>query len=703
MRFRIPEDNLNTHLNESYVSFQVVPVDGNGDAIPVAASANLSFGNQDANIEYYASCLLKVVRLFRGDTNVPLEEIRHFNILDLNMKVYTKGFDDLISDQFDNGFVVENQFGAKQSSFFNEGSTFVFAEVHIPLKDIFGLCKNKDFHLSETGGLLIEFELEDTYKLFIKDDTPFKTFPAQSLNPVPTPVSIQNAIYNPLMGSGNPVALGVEETNITVSDDPKEWKPVVIGTNTFTLGALDATTKTLAGSTFTLAMAPVTLKNKTITNCVGNTQQNTIINAADINIPAFISYRAVAVDEYFTAPLVNWKITTEWAAPATACVITGNVVMPALGADVTIDDVTVVFAHTLTSLKKWIYLDACIATAPPTNIPVNYAIIGDNFIGDFLNNNAKVAYVRNTGMASAEMTVTGAFNNGQVLVEGKQYDLFYRILFADKAEDSKYIGVKPGFANCVTSTSFQKITGTSNASLVSECTDVDGTLSFGATVTKIGSPKTGYTKTNPYGQIYLRMRGSTSTTALEDFTNAEVSYQIPKAELVLFQSEKQTTDVMPSVYKTWKWEAANIEYEVEVWNRQFILEPNVYNCYAMFLSLDEDTPSNNSMASGMNNLNAYRWAINNIDNTNRDVNTDGKLHKDKLIDTFNNSDVPLKNLEVYQNGGELIPMKIFEARDDSNIYMNDVACTLQLKMVALAGEKLDRVPVYLFKELFKHL
>ena len=704
MRFRIPEDNLNTHLNESYVSFQVVPVDGNGQNIPVGSSNNLSFGNESSNVEYYASCLLKVVRLFRGDTNVPLEEIRHFNILDLNMKVYTKGFDDLITDQFDNGFVVANQFGAKQSSFFNEGSTYVFTEVHIQLKDIFGLCKNKDFHLSETGGLLIEFELEDTYKLFVQDDTAFKTFPAQALTPTVTPVSTLNNVYNPLLGSGTPLTLTTEETNIVVSDNPNEWDKVIIGTEAFVLGTYDAPTQTLKASTFNLTTGPMELENGYTTSYIGNALQNAILVAVDVNIPVFISYRYVETNKYVTVPLLNWTVTTPWSTPDVNAVITGDVPMLALDADVVIDEVVIIFIHPLTSVKKWVLLDACVATTPPTNIPANYAYIGGNFVADVLGKNDKISYNRAGANEFAELTVTGAFTGTQTLIAGKIYDVFYRITYNDASADEQRFNTIDGFANTDYSVERQSIVGTSGASLTSTCTDPTGVLTFGKSAAKVGSPKTNYESTDKlYGQVYLRMRGSSTESSLQDFTNSELSYQIPRAEVVLFQSDKQPSDSISTVYKTWKWEAANIEYNVDVWNRQFILEPNVYNCFVMFLSLDDTTPSNNSMASGMNSLHGYRWAINNIDNTNRDVKITEKLHLDKLIDTFNNSDVPLKNLNILQNGGELIPMKIFEARDDNNVYMNDTACTLQLKMVAEADEKLDRVPIYLFKELFKNL
>ncbi len=101
MRFKIPADNLNTHLSESYLSFQVKPVNADGSA--VANTANVGFGNAQTGL-YYPTCLLKTVRLFRGDSNVPLEEVQNFNILDQNLKLYQKDFENLASEQFEGGF-----------------------------------------------------------------------------------------------------------------------------------------------------------------------------------------------------------------------------------------------------------------------------------------------------------------------------------------------------------------------------------------------------------------------------------------------------------------------------------------------------------------------------------------------------------------------------------------------------------------------
>jgi hypothetical protein len=141
MRFKIPADNLNTHLDESYLSFQVQPK--MADGTNVVPANNYGFGNATDKLPYYPTCLIKVARLFSGDSNIPLEEINKFNLLDINMKIYQKDLEHMASDQYEAGFFVDDLFQADKSPFFQEGA----ADIHIPLKDIFGLCKNKLYRL----------------------------------------------------------------------------------------------------------------------------------------------------------------------------------------------------------------------------------------------------------------------------------------------------------------------------------------------------------------------------------------------------------------------------------------------------------------------------------------------------------------------------------------------------------------------------
>jgi hypothetical protein len=112
------------------------------------------------------------------------------------------------------------------------------------------------------------------------------------------------------------------------------------------------------------------------------------------------------------------------------------------------------------------------------------------------------------------------------------------------------------------------------------------------------------------------------------------------------------------------------------------------------------------MASATDSLATYRWAIDNIDNTNRDVAINQALHRDKLIDTFNNSDMKLKSL--FAGDSSIIPIKVYTGVDNENMYMNNQTHTLQVTLKAGlddSGAQAQLVPknLYLFKQILKTL
>lgn len=700
MRFSIPADNLNTHLNESYVNLQVVLMDNSvNPPVPVDTSAtNYGFGNEYSSVPYYSTCLLKVVRLYRQDSNVPLEEIRNFNILDINMKTYTRGNENRITDQFDNGFFIQDTFGASKSSFFQESYT----EVHIPLKDIFGLCQNKDFYLSEVGGLLIEFELEDQYRLFIQDDTAFKSFPIGDLKPKPTPVSTQNATYRALLGNADPITLAVDEppAQEVISDDPETWKPPLLNIEG---GATTVGAYNVSGSFFAITLT-VSLDDDNSSPDyaligVSNSAQNDIIVASDKNIPIFLCNTTGATLETFCCN--TWTVDTPFA-PAVG---TGDPTKMVIACKVYCDDAFTSdscflgFVHGFTSVPKWLLLPNVVEATPTADIPVSANLKGA--MSTVLDKNTFLNYSQ--GNLTIDVSGSGV---SPVLIAGKKYELYYQSVFQPPTDTVPLVLVLTGHdieqpfikrqpQKYPTDTSRQLVMTASTASLLS--------LNFPISITQPA------TQLPLFGQLYLRLLGNT-TDALDSVQNVNITYQIPKAEVVLFQSAKQSSDSPPSVYRTFKYEATNIEYLVETWNKQFILEPNVFNCYILsnLISDNELLTTNTSLVSFIPNLNRYRWSVNNIDNTNRDVKINEKLHLDKLIDTFNNSDMSLRNLKATaddgsQNIGQLLPIKIYTSRDDGNVYMNNATSTLQLKLVASADNKLPISQLYLFKELFKQL
>jgi hypothetical protein len=191
---------------------------------------------------------------------------------------------------------------------------------------------------------------------------------------------------------------------------------------------------------------------------------------------------------------------------------------------------------------------------------------------------------------------------------------------------------------------------------------------------------------------------------LDEVEQAQLTYSIPRAELVLVQEPKKSSDSISNVYMTWKMEPTLIENSTTNWQKQFILEPNVASVCLLYPP--QASNGVQSMYSSDDAIDTYRWALDNIDNTNRDVVLNEALHNDKLIDWFNNTNMKLKsfpNSQLLESELSLIPMKIYSAVDDENMYMDNKSHTLQVVLKAQDDTPLTQKNLYLFKQVLKTL
>ena len=726
MRFKIPADNLNTHLEDSYLSFQVVPVTASG--VPVATNVNVAFGNADGSL-YYPTSLLKVARLFRGDSNVPLEEINKYNLCDLNMKLYQKDVEHVVSEQYENGNIINDIFQGDKSSFWLEGQ----ADVHIYLKDVFGLCKNKDFYLSDTAGLQIEFELEDQYSLFIEnipDSANQMVYTALSnTNVVQTPLSTLN---NTFVSSTVPGVSSNLFSSDTISNQqlvdmnsPLENFYVALNSASVTWDTYDATNK----------RQPFRIYINT--NTVPLIGAGEIFTAYGIND---LSGSNILTNSNFSLiPLeLVYKTTTSQTEDIKSIHYDLNVLSPIIMAGSTVT--------TPAELNGWISWPN--ATAP-TFIPLAIACASSLSIASTNRTWYPLTFGNDiSGNIPAQYsTLSGSFNdmivNSSVTAGSPPVTTTYLTLTPGNSTTPPILTVNAAAmggasfnVNCLHTIHFDEVntgttwapivkTGDNNINLMKtlQFTNSQNKLLFKAiSATQLqlihkganqGAINTQINKllnqtlfpTPTVGTIVFRQISGAVTGLLGgDIEAADLTYHIPRAEVVLIQSNKKAADSPPKVYSTWKMEPTLIEYGTQMWQHQFILEPNTYN--AMLLYPQQVSNGEQSMASATETLGTYRWSIDNIDNTNRDVPINQALHRDKLIDTFNNSDMKLKNLLSLNSS--IIPMKIYTGVDNENMYMNNESHTLQVTLKAGVDElgaqdQLIPKNLYLFKQILKTL
>jgi hypothetical protein len=157
----------------------------------------------------------------------------------------------------------------------------------------------------------------------------------------------------------------------------------------------------------------------------------------------------------------------------------------------------------------------------------------------------------------------------------------------------------------------------------------------------------------------------------------DYTYLIDKSELVLVQQPRMKGVPMSRMFFTSKVEVATIETELPIYQRQFtVTEPNVYSILLCTPQYVATATQPECLASWHRGVTRYRWSVNNIDDTNRDLEVwtnnshyPSSLHLEKLMDTMANDGHPVKSLSglltVPQTYLPIVPfpLKIFDAMD----------------------------------------
>lgn len=724
MRFKIPADNLNTHLDESYLSFQVQPKMADGTNI--VPTNNYGFGNANDILPYYPTCLLKVARLFSGDSNIPLEEINKFNLLDINMKIYQKDLENMASDQYESGFFVDDLFQADKSPFYLEGS----ADIHIPLKDIFGLCKNKDFYLSSTGGLQIEFELEDQYSLFVQNSnsktaqrvytsfdttqsvTPFSTLNNKYISSTQTPATVPPVPLDAseLLPNEELLATGAQKENFYIN----------VSNVVFDASGYDDTNKRMPVA-LTVALTGGNIFDRSVSYQsfgIGSVAGNNILKNSNWKlIPMSLVYKKSDTNEssLFGRELQNLTATlTDFIAPSTNAIINAFLPWPNNTPPTGIFVKGIATSNKLGLATSNLFNQLAITNSIGGDIPTSYAKIGGTIQQICTSAGSAMELKLGSGTTYPFITFSSGALGSRNFVVGAIYVIILQNINAgvitwspietsnsSRINTLKYFGYDiPGRdvglflfkATSATVLTFRKIFKDKNNS---------------ENVTYINNVLTTRTQClQNIGEIFTQQHtpAPVSGEELEDVEQATLTYSIPRAELVLVQESKKSSDNISNVYMTWKMEPTLIENTTAYWQKQFILEPNVASVCLVYPP--QYTDNSQSMYSQDSSLFQYRWSLDNIDNTNRDVMINEALHNDKLIDWFNNTNMKLKSLpgsELLPSDSSIIPMKIYTAMDNENMYMDNKNHTLQVVLKSANGTTFTPKNLYLFKQVLKTL
>ena len=180
--------------------------------------------------------------------------------------------------------------------------------------------------------------------------------------------------------------------------------------------------------------------------------------------------------------------------------------------------------------------------------------------------------------------------------------------------------------------------------------------------------------------------------------------QVSKAEIVLKQYPAGQMK-MPSLYRTMRVEPFNIPIGFSEFVANFQIEANCYNAYVVLPAL-----GSSSLMSTGKNVGSWRATIDEVDLTNVDVRISGDypstLYFDRLVDTFSNSQMQLRNLEGIATGAEagkirIIPIKIYSGMVGGSPILSPTMKRLQVRLLAEIGKQIEGGTAYLYKELYR--
>ena len=742
LNFFIQPDGLATDLSQSYLSMRVYLTNAiTGTQISATSMRQLirnnlvvSFGNNDQS--YSPACMIRVARLFSNKGNELLEEVNFSNILtqtiihQLCNDFETVEASNLLtgsSSQIGHG----SSFPASLSAFINNPT-----EVHIFLRDLFGICRHSNFELAETDGLQITLELEDKQSLF--KVTSLGDF--QEINVADVSGNTAGAIKPEVFT--NPTAPGyTQNTNDWASTPISSTQYVAPSSNLF----VDISGNTMIqhpkegfwfGAEQWFAQPVPGVINSLTMNTTYTADQ---LTALGLVTGAYMKLKYAITSSTAGASSLEPIEFTYMAYLLTAV---GNTITFATSDSLyydavvgrTVNDVVAFLGMELLAGEEVVQLTLDI---PASQIQVTLASNQLLF----------------TAPQYAQMKALGLLDiNG--VPTGGTFDLGVQMFTDEPATTTTGTHIMPDVILNELSPSIRQIFSNQLTKLPTQgaktrITNVGGPDPSGnvlITFSSLGCEgNTSIQPANIYptgnvvnGQNFVQVPATASTIFIWNVQNVyrgpngtleavipfvfnNLSYQIDKFELVLLQNTVDPKNRMarPFVYSTWKLETATIETAQPTYARQFILEEGVYNCFLLTPQWNAVGTDTGSLVSTSRGVSYYRYSVNQVNQTNRDIylknfrsSYPSSLYLDRLNDTFNNSDYILRSPVGIKGVAETAdpilcyPLKIYKAVSETEYMMGGPGgATVQINLYADTAMKGKIVPgnIFFFKQLLKQL
>lgn len=798
LSFSVSEDDMSTDLSKSYLAMNLILVNKETGA-PIAGTTlnnwsavglNVAFGNDGDS--YSPAAIIKTARLIAKGGGQILEEIQFSNVLSQTLYQLThdrelvESMSILYAGATNDGMGSSFSGSVSSLGFVVKNNVVQPLQVHIPLSDIFGCCKNNNFHLSQTKGLIFQLELEDNLNLF-------HFVPTDSTVDPNTNMSQMGELGFTAVGAPGAATIRLPPNDVTgdmagklvwyPTAETQVLKPKLNQTPDFKRSQVNSThdglritnnsflSKTLAedfeapGSTYfepvgwgtgavsywgeegqavgdrslrikstagDIPTAPTAAQLEDLGFVVGAVlkltwrvvdisviaNQGSPVIQAGKRLEEFVNIITITADGDTALIATDSRMTYSLTLGAAYAPILDavEIMSPTANGYTTMmstADRTIVQLDALTDLRTLVMnanelmplIQMGLFTFTGGPIDGNSAVqfhansFGRCEVGvEMLRTATGTAgtdgglcvapYVSNEGTNAAQLTSSGVI---RLPVQGKgvkvvsvtgPVDELYAVVFSD-------LGLTP-FKQPI-------------AKAVPQWTQVNGQNVFAS------SPATHF-RFYVFGATSIQGQINTG----EPFIDVPLSYSIDRFELVLVQQSKSPKMPMAKLYGTCKMEPAAIENDQDQYQRQFIVSDG--SCYNIALFTPEYVSTiagkSGSLISRRRGIGRYRWQVNNVDATNRDIiiqdvrsDYPSSLHRDKLTDWFTNSDMTLMNLEgitplaMNPEPVSILPLKVYSGVVGNNYIVNPASYTAQLVLYAdgTLERKIKKGPVFLWK------
>jgi hypothetical protein len=743
LNFFIQPDGLSTDLSQSYLSMRLyltnaitnTQISATSMRELIANNLVVSFGNNDKS--YSPACLIRVARLFANKGNELLEEINFSNVLTQTvMNQLCNDFETLEASNLLTGSSTQighgSSFPASVSAFINNPT-----EVHIPLRDLFGVCRHSNFELAVTEGLQITLELEDKQSLF--KVTSLGDF--QEINVADVSGNTINSIKPQVFT--NPAAPGYTQ-------NCNSWASTPVAPGQFVAPS----------SNLFVDISGNTMIQHPKEGFFFSAEQYFVQPVAGV-INSLTTLTAYTADQYTALGLVagaflklKYAITSSTAGASSLSPIEFTYMATILTA----------VGNTITfAVADSLYYDAVVGRT------VNNVVA---FLGAELLAQEEVAVITlavpasgiQTTLASNQLTISTAdFTQLKALglldingvPTGGTFDIGVQMFTAAPATATTGAHIMPDVIlnelspsiRQIFSNQLVKLPTQGSSARITNIGAVDGSGNRLITLTSLGCEgNTSIQPANIYptgnvvnGQNFVAVPATAATVFIWNVQNLyrgpngtleanpipfvfnNLSYQIDKFELVLLQSSINPQNRMssPFIYSTFKLETATIETAQPTYARQFILEENVYNCMLLTPAWNQVGTDKGSLISTRRGVSYYRYSVNQVNQTNRDIYLStfrsyypSSLYLDRLNDTFNNSDYILRSPVGIKTVGQtaepvlIYPLKIYKAVSETDYTMGQPGgATVQINLYAdtAMNAKIQPGNIFMFKQLLKQL